>query len=109
MRNTIEVDQIAPLPGRVLVRLLDRSEVKGDPFPVIRLRYDPSDDWEYGVVTAVGRDVDGIEVGSRILVRSGGTGHQAGGPAGTDLSSQVGERSGSLVMVLESDIICAVV
>lgn len=105
MRSTIEVDQVKPLADRVLVRLMDKSMLSKLDFSVVRLGYDPSDDWELAQVEAVGPGdlEEELSVGDRILVRAG-----LGGKAGADVSKSFGERKESLVIVTAEEVVCVV-
>lgn len=105
MREAITVEAVRPVKGKALVRLVEKSLLEDREFSVVRLSYDPTDDWELGVVEALGEgDWDSVEIGSHVIVRAG-----LGGKAGSDISKALGERRESHVIVSAEEIVVQVV
>lgn len=107
MREEVDVTAVAPLPGRALVRLLDRDEALPDNrsgLHVVRSRYDAKQDWEIGVLEAVGEgDIEPLSVGDHVIVRA-----PSGGKAGADVSRLLGERRETHIVVRFEEIVAGV-
>lgn len=106
MREAVTVSRM--VGEHALVRLVSRSILERREFSVVRLAYDRKVDWEVAVVEEVGEGFDDLSPGDHIIMRAGGVDQNGGGPAGTDVSVDLGERRGSLVVIGPDDVVSIV-
>jgi hypothetical protein len=70
---------------------------------VVRSKYDPSDDWEVGVIERFNGDFTPLVPGDHVIIRAG-----SGGKAGADVSRLFGEARETLVVVDQEEIVTGV-
>ncbi len=106
----IDVTGLVPMKDKAVVRLEKKEDVletrSGLQYVVAHGDgYKASIDWEMGEVLALGHEVaeDGLTVGDQIIVRA-----ISGGVAGADISREVGEARGSVIVVLRKEIVCGI-
>ena len=88
-------DQVYQTTGGVWVSMVGQMRSK---------RYHAELDFEFGEVLALGEgDFEPVEVGDRVMVRA-----ISGGAAGADISREVGEERGTVIVVLRDEIVAKV-
>jgi co-chaperonin GroES (HSP10) len=104
VRETVDVTAVKPVKEKALVKLIEKSSLSRRGFEIVRMGYRANDDWELGIVEALGEgDFEPVEVGDKVIVRA-----PSGGVAGADVSPDLGERKGSHIIVRIDEIVAKV-
>lgn len=98
------MDGITMMADKALVRLEERDWTSKQGLHLyrdMREGYQAGDDWEIGVVENLGPgDWEPLEVGDKVIVKA-----PTGGKAGADVSRDLGEHRGNLVVVSWDEIV----
>lgn len=108
---TVELESLRAAKDRAIIELepkLETYQTKGGLFVTTMnnagTRYHEELDWEIGRVLSLGEgDFKPVEVGDRVMVRA-----RSGGVAGADISKDVGQARGSIVVVEREEIVAKV-
>jgi len=106
----VRIQELIPARDKAIVELDERVTMTPSGLHVVHenagQNYRPEEDYETGVVAALGESEHGwepVEVGDRVVVRA-----QSGGAAGADISNQLDRPAGEVIVVLRDEVLCVI-